>query len=331
VLKRRTFTALLGGAILSHPLRAGADAATSVPTVGVLMGIDDDSESRARAQAFEKGLEAEGWIIGKNLRIEYRFSGGDPRRIEAYANEFVGMKPDCILGQSTPVVAGLLQVIRTIPIVFVSVTDPIGSGFVKSMARPGGNATGFTILESTITGKYLSMLRQLTPKLVRVAIIYNPDSAPRAGAFFLQPFIDAAKEFNVEPIAAQVHNAAEIEGAIASLGATPGSGLIVMPDNFTAIHRELFISLVARFQIPTIYPYRYYAEAGGLLSYGVDAVDLFRQASNYVSRILRGAPPMELPVQTPTKFELVINLKTARALGLPVPRILLAGADAVIE
>ncbi len=224
-----------------------------------------------------------------------------------------------------------MQATRTIPIVFVSVTDPIGSRFVASMARPGGNATGFTLLQATITGKYLSILREMIPQLARVAIIYNPSSVPDAGTFFLQPFIDAATEFKIEPIAIQVHSRAEIESGIAQLAGKPGTGFMVVPDNFITLHRELFIALAARYRIPAIYPYRYFAEAGGLLSYGVDAVDLFGSASVYVSRILRGANPADLPVQAPTKFELVINLKTAKELGLVVPRVLIAAADALIE
>jgi putative ABC transport system substrate-binding protein len=196
------------------------------------------------------------------------------------------------------------------------------------MARPGGNMTGFTIFPATITGKYLSMLKEMMPQLARVAILYNADYV---GSFFLSPLVGAAREFKVRPITAQVRNPAEIESAIAKLGSEPRSGLIVMPDNFTSVHRQLIISLAAQFRIPAIYPYRYFADEGGLLSYGVGTLDLFRRAAEYVSRILRGAKPVDLPVQAPTKFELVINLKAARALGLIMPRTLLAGADQVIE
>ncbi|MGZ9187619.1 MAG: ABC transporter substrate-binding protein [Candidatus Binatia bacterium] len=331
LLERRAFMAFLGCAVVSRPIPALAQQATRPRTVGVLIGLSNDAETQARAKAFEQGLEKEGWSIGKDLLIEYRFSGGDFTRMHAFANEFVELKPDCILGHSTPVVKALMQATQTIPIVFVSVTDPIGSKFVASMARPGGNATGFTILQATITGKYLSILRELVPQVARVAIIYNPDSAPGAGTFFLQPFIEAARELKIEPITGHVYNPAEIESFIAQLAGKPDVGLIVMPDNFTTLHRELFIKLAARYRIPTIYPYRYFAEAGGLLSYGVDAVDLFKRASVYVSRILRGANPADLPVQAPTEFELVINLKTAKELGLAVPRVLLAGADHLIE
>ncbi len=251
--------------------------------------------------------------------------------MQALANELVELEPDCIVGHSTPVVTALMQATRTIPIVFVSVSDPVGSGFVASMARPAGNMTGFTILRATITGKYLSMLKEMVPQLARVAILYNPDSAPAAGTFFLTPFQGAAREFEVEPITAQVRNPAEIESTIAKLGSEPRSGLIVMPDNFTSLHRKLIISLATQFRIPAIYPYRYFADEGGLLSYGVDITDPFRRAAEYVSRILRGAKPADLPVQAPTKIELVINLSAAKALGLVMPRALLASADQVIE
>jgi putative ABC transport system substrate-binding protein len=328
--KRREFITLLGGALAAQAIPANAQQ-LRVRIVGMLMGFANDAEAKARVEAFEKGLEIEGWSLGQDLRIEYRYAEGDSVRMKALAKELVELKPDCILGHSTPVVTALMQATRTIPIVFVSVADPVGSGFVASMARPGGNMTGFTIFPATITGKYLSMLKEMVPQLVRAAILYNPDSAPAAGTFFLTPFTDAAREFKVQPITAQVRNPAEIESAIAKLGSEPRSGLIVMPDNFTSVHRKLIISLAAQFRIPTIYPYRYFAEEGGLLSDGVDTSDLFRHAAEYASRILRGAKPADLPVRAPTKFELVINLRTAKALGIVIPKMLLAGADQVIE
>jgi len=330
-VRRRKFIAVLSGALVGRAIPAYAQQAVRRYTVGVLLGLANDVETQTRVTAFERGLEAEGWSVGKSLWIEYRFAGGDANAMRAFAKDFAELKPDCILGHSTPVVTALMQATRTIPIVFVSVSDPIGSGFVASMARPDGNMTGFTILPATITGKYLSILKEMVPHLARVAILYNPDSAPAAGTFFLTPFVGAAREFKVQPITAQVRNPAEIESTIAKLGSQPRSGLIVMPDNFTSVHRKLIISLAAQFRIPTIYPYRYFADEGGLLSYGMDTSNLFQRAAEYVSRILRGAKPADLPVQAPTKSELVINLKTARALGLVVPRILLAGADATIE
>jgi putative tryptophan/tyrosine transport system substrate-binding protein len=326
---RRKFIALLSGALAGRSVKA--QEPVRVRTVGALMGLAADAETQARSRAFEQGLESEGWSLGQNLRIEYRFSEGDPARMQAFAKELVGINCDCILSHSTPVTSALAPATRTVPIVFVAVTDPIGSGFVASMARPGGNITGFTLLHASIVGKYLSLLKEIVPRLVRVAIMYNPSSVPAAGTFFSRPFIDSATKLNVTPIIAEVDNPAEIEWAIRKLGSEPGSGLILVPDNFTALHRELILSLAVKLRIPAVYPYRYFAEAGGLLSYGVDAVDLFRRAANYTSRILRGAKPAELPVQAPTKFELVINLKMARALGLVVPRILIAGADATIE
>jgi putative tryptophan/tyrosine transport system substrate-binding protein len=330
-VRRRKFIAVLSGALVGRAIPAYAQQAARTYTVGVLFGLANDVVTQARITVFERGLEAEGWSVGKSLRIEYRFAGGDSNAMRAFAKYFAELKPDCILGHSTPVVTALMEATRTIPIVFVSVSDPIGNGFVASMARPAGNMTGFTIFPATITGKYLSMLKEMVPQLARVAILYNPDSAPAAGTFFLSPFVGAAREFKVQPITAQVRNPAEIESAIAKLGREPKSGLIVMPDNFTSVHRKLIISLAAQFRIPTIYPYRYFAEEGGLISDGVDTSDLFRRAAEYASRILRGAKPADLPVRAPTKFELVINLRTAKALGIAIPKILLAGADQVIE
>lgn len=328
---RRQVVRGAGIALASWPVLARGEAAVHMRSVGVLMGLANDAETQVRAQAFEAGLKQRGWILNRNIRLLYRFSGGDYSRMQLFAKEFVALEVDCIVGHSTPVVEALMHATHSIPIVFVAVTDPVGAGFVKSIARPGGNATGFTILQATITGKYLSMLKEIEPQVSRVAIAYNPDSAPGAGSFFLEPFVEAAKTFKIEPIIEKVHGANEIRSAMKTLGAKPKSGLVVMPDNFTTLHREQFISLAAQWRIPAIYPYRYFADEGGLISYGVDAVDLFRRASDYVDRILHGAAPAELPVQAPTKFELVINLKTAKALGMTVPRVLLAGADDIIE
>jgi putative ABC transport system substrate-binding protein len=328
---RREFIALLGGTLAVQAILANAQEPVRVRIVGVLMGFANDAEAKARVEAFEQGLERAGWSVGHNLRIEYRYAEGDSARMDALAKELVELKPGCILGQSTPVTDALMRATRTIPIVFVAVTDPIGSGFVASMARPGGNITGFTVLHASIAGKYLAMLKEMVPQLARVAIMYNPNSVPAGGTFFSRPFIESATKLKVRPITAEVHDPSDIENAITKLGTEPGSGLVVVPDNFMSVHRDLIISLAAQFRIPAIYPYRYFAEAGGLVSYGVHAVDQFRRASEYVSRILRGAKPADLPVQAPTKFELVINLKTAKALGLVIPKILLASADAVIE
>jgi putative ABC transport system substrate-binding protein len=330
-ITRRQCAALLGGVVGMSAIALRAQAAEHKRLVGVLMGLANDEEAQARTKIIEQGLAKKGWIVSQNLRIEYRYANGDQGLMQTFAAELVGLKCDCILGQSTPVVAALKKATQTIPVVFVAVSDPIGSGFVETLARPGGNITGFTNLLPTITGKYLSILRELNSQLTRVAVIYNPESVPPGEAFYVPTFIESAKNFHITPITAEVRSPDEIETAMADLAATPGSGLIVMPDNFTSFHRELIVSLAGRLRIPAIYPYRYFVNEGGLLSYGIDVLDLYRRAPDYVDRILHGAAPSDLPVQAPKKFELVINLKTARALGLAVPRILLAGADALIE
>jgi len=329
---RRRFIAILSSAAAA-PTWARAQQRDGIPTVAVLIGIDNDAESQARIKAFEQGLEKEGWTSGRDVRVIYRFAAGSSDRMRALSTELAALKPDVIVGHSTPVVTELVRETKTIPIVFVVVADPVGSGFVASFPRPGGNVTGFTNLDATIGGKLLTILRQLTPHLTRVALMFNPDTVARVGLsrLYLQPFEAAARSFGFRAIVAEVHNPEEIERSIADLEPGSGAGLIVLPDNFTTIHRHLIIGLAARQRIPAIYPYRYFAEAGGLMSYGVDATDLFRRAAEYVNRILRGANPANLPVQAPTKFEMVINIKTAKAFGLAVPRTLLAGADALIE
>jgi putative tryptophan/tyrosine transport system substrate-binding protein len=330
-ITRRRCVTLLGGAVGIWTIALRAEPAERKCIVGVLMGLANDEEAQVRVKIIEQGLAKRGWIVGQNLRIEYRYANSDQDLMQTFAAELVDLKCDCILGQSTPVVAALKKATQTIPVVFVAVSDPIGSGFVDSLARPGGNVTGFTNLLPTITGKYLSILRELKSQLSSVAVMYNPESVPKGEAFYVPTFIESAKDFHITPITAEVHNSDEIEIAMANLAAISGSGLIVMPDNFTSFHRELIVSLAARLRIPTIYPYRYFVNEGGLLSYGIDVLDLYRRAPDYVDRILHGTAPSDLPVQAPKKFELVINLKTARALGLNVPRILLAGADALIE
>ncbi len=330
---RRRFMALLIGAAAMRPIPSRAQRSERIRTIGVLMGLANDAESQVRIKVLEQGLEKEGWTLGQDLRIEYRFAAGDASRMKTFAKELVELRPDVIVGHSTPVVTQLVRATRTIPIVFVVVGDPVGSGFAASIPRPGGNVTGFTNLAATIPGKLLTILKQITPDLSRVALMLNPDTVARGGPLYmyLRAFEAAASSFALEAIAAEVRAPADIERRMAELAREPNVGLIVMPDNSTTIHRHLIVSLAARLRIPTVYPYRFFVETGGLISYGVDVIDLFRRAPEYVSRILRGANPADLPVQAPTKFELVINLKTAKALGLVVPRILLAGADALIE
>jgi putative ABC transport system substrate-binding protein len=295
------------------------------------MGLGDDVETQARTKAIEQGLAERGWVVGRNLRMEYRFAGADAGRVLKFAKELVALRPDLIVGHSTPVVEALHQETQVIPIVFVVVSDPIGSGFVTSFARPSGNITGFSVMQSSITGKYLSIMRELKPALTRAAVMYNSETSPSGGELFTLAFRQAAAEFHVVPITADVHNEAEIEEAVADLAAEPNCGLVVMPGNFISANRETVISSAARWRVPTIYPYRYFVDDGGLLSYGFDVLDLFRRLPDYVDRILRGADPAELPVQAPRKFELAINLKTARACNFLIPRLLLAGADTIIE
>jgi putative ABC transport system substrate-binding protein len=330
-MERRAFVAFLGTALVMRPTLTNAQQASRMRTVGVLMGLANDAETQTRAKVIEQGLAKKGWIVGQNLRLEYRFAGADAERMLSLSKELAALHPDVIIGHSTPVVAALHQVTQTIPIVFVVVADPVGSGFVASIAQPGGNITGFTVVQPTITGKYLSILRELKPQLTRVALMFNAQSVPGGGSFYMPAFMESAKEFHVTPNVVEVDSPTGIEATMADLGAEPGSALIVMPGNFTTLHRELIISLAARLRVPTLYPYRYFVDEGGLLSYGVDVLDLFRRTPEYVDRILQGAKPAELPVQAPRKFELAINLKAARALGLVMPRILLAGADALIE
>jgi putative ABC transport system substrate-binding protein len=329
--ERRAFLASLSAVLAVHPKSTHAQQAGPLRIIGVLMGLANDAEAQARAKAIEQGLANKGWVVGQNLRIEHRYAAGDAEHTVSLSKELVALEPDVIIGHSTPVVAALHQATQTIPIVFVVVADPVGSGFVASIAQPGGNITGFVTLQPTTTGKHLSILRELKSQLTRVALMYNPETLPRGGMFYMPPLMKSLMESGVTPIAAEVHSPTDIETIMAGLGAAPGSGLIVIAGNFTSLHRALIVSLAARLRIPTIYPYRYFVNEGGLVSYGVDVLDLFRRVPDYVDRILQGARPADLPVQAPKKFELVINLKTARMLGLVVPRILLAGADTLIE
>lgn len=330
-IRRRRFLALLGGATAAWPFLPWPRAFAANRTIGFLLGLANDAEAQARVQAFEQGLKREGWTPGRNIRVEYRYAAGDAKRMRSLAKELVGLKPDIIVGHSTPVVRALLQETYTIPIVFVVVADPVGDGFAESIPRPGRNATGFTNLNASITGKLLTILKQISPSLTRVGLMLNPDTGVSNGLFYLRPFETAAPSFAVEAIPMPVRTAADIEQRMADLVREPNAGLIVMPDNFLTVHRTLIISNAAKWRIPTIYPYRYFVEAGGLMSYGVHVVDLFSRASEYVARILDGAKPGDLPIQAPTKFEFVINLRTAQALNIEVPKILLAGADAVLQ
>ena len=329
-MRRREFVILLGGsAAAAWPLAAHAQQSNRLRVVGVLLAMaPDDPEAQLRVKAFEAGLRELGWTEGRNLRLEYRWAAGDAALLRKQATELVGLAPDLILATSTPVLAALRQE-NPLPIVFVQVTDPIGSGFVPNLARPGGSLTGFTSFEFTIGSKWLEALKHVAPAVTRVALIFNPDTAPFAHMFW-QPVEDAAPSFDVEPMQAPVRDVGEIERTVAAFARQNG-GLMVLPDVSTTNHRDLIIALAARHRLPAVYPYRYFATSGGLMSYGSDLADVYRRAASYVDRILKGAIPGDLPVQAPAKFDFVINLKTANALGLTVPPLWLGRADEVIE
>jgi putative ABC transport system substrate-binding protein len=300
------------------PVAARAQQPERMRRVGVLMGWSDiDPEHRARLSAFEQGLAKLGWMDGQNIRIDVRWTLGDVERARFFAKELVELRPDVILASTTPATAALQRETRTIPIVFALVSDPVGSGFVATLARPGGNITGFTNIEAAMGGKWLELLKEAAPRLKRVAIMFNPDTAPGGGSYYLGPFEAAARSLAVEPITARIHDRAEIETAIISLGREQ-AGLVVMDDSFMGIHRGTVIALAVRNNVPAFYDGLPFAREGGLISYGIDVLDMFRRAATYVDRIRKGERPSDLPVQAPTKFALVINLKTAKALGLTI-------------
>ena len=317
---------------LAWPLAARAQQPDRMRRIGVLMArAESNQEGQVWVAAFREGLQKLGWTEGRNIRIDTRWAiPGDAEAMQRIAKELVAQQPDLILSQSTPTTAAVLQQTRTIPIVFATVADPVGSGFVASVPRPGGNVTGFTNIEPTMAGKWLELLKEIAPRVNRVAFLFNPATAPYA-EYYLNPFKAAAQSFAVEAVAAPVRDTSELESAIAEQARLPNGSLIVMTDTFMALHRAEIISLAARYRLPAVYPFRFFAELGGLLSYGNDLTDNFRRAASYADRILKGAKPSELPVQAPVKFELVINLKTAKALGLDVPLQLRQRADEVIE
>jgi putative ABC transport system substrate-binding protein len=331
-MRRREFITLLGGTAAAWPLAARAQQpATRVRRIAVLLRIaQDDPDAQRDLQNFRKGLWELGWTVGNNILIEYRYANADPGQIQTYAAELVGLPAEIVLAGGSFPVAALRRETRTTPIVFVRVADPVSQGFVASLAHPGANVTGFSSLEYDLSGKWLALLKGIAPHLVRVALMFNPPTAPY-GSGFLRSFETAASSFAVNPIGALIHDPAEIEGTMSVLGSGADGGLIVLPDAFTDVHREQIIALAARYHVPTIYGYRYFTAAGGLISYGPNSADMYRRAAAYVDRILKGEKPADLPVQRTTTFELAINLKTAKALGLDVPANLLALVDEVIE
>jgi putative ABC transport system substrate-binding protein len=328
-MKRRNFITLLGG-VAAWPLAARADQGERVRRVGVLIAFDEsDPEAQRYIKAFLQGLQELGWAHGRNVEIEYRWGAANLDRIRTYAAELVRLKPDVILAQTALVVAPLQRETSTVPIVFMQIVDPVESGFVASLARPGGNLTGFTPFEFSTATKWLELLKEIAPGVTRVATILNPVQSPQVK--MLRAIETVAPSVGVLLTAAGVCDAAEIEPAIIAFAREPNGGLIVMPNPVTIGHRELIIALAARHRLPVVYAYRYFVADGGLISYGPHFVDQYRQAAGYVDRILKGEKPADLPVQAPTKYELAINLRTAKALGLEVPPMLLALADEVIE
>ena len=331
-MKRREFITLLGGAAAAWPLAARAQQPERVRRIGVLMGVVENLPVyRANLGALREGLQTLGWTDGRNVRIDTRWAApGNVEALQLGAKELVAMQPDLILSHTTPTTATLLQQTRSIPIIFVFVTDPLGSGFVASFSHPGGNVTGFIVMEPGVAGKWLELLKEIAPRVSRVAFLFNPTTAPYA-EYWLKPFKAAAESLAVEAIAAPVRDTSELASVIGIHAREPNGGLIVMPDAFTETHITEIISLAASNRLPSVYPFRYWAELGGLLSYGVEQTDNFRRAATYADRILKGTKPSDLPVQGPVKLTLTINLKTAKALGLDVPWFLQQRADEVIE
>jgi putative ABC transport system substrate-binding protein len=328
-MKRRAFITLLGGAAAAWPLAARAQQSGRTRQITVWMGRRNDSEGLRNSSAFRQELQALGWADGRTVRTDYRWVTGDIDRARL-AKEVVEQQPDVIVIETTPGVAALSRESRTIPMVFVNVSDPVGSGFVANLARPGGNITGFMSNEPTLGGKWPELLKEIAPGVARVGFLFNPDTASYAEAFLRQAE-NAARSLGMELTASHARNDVEIDHAIATLASSPGGGLIVLPETTTNTRSQFIIAMAARYRLPAIYAYPYQATGGGLISYGVDLADLFRGAATYVDRILRGEKPADLPVQAPARFRLVVNLKTANALGLTVPTATLLRADEVIE
>jgi ABC-type uncharacterized transport system substrate-binding protein len=330
-MRRREFISLAGGAVV-WPIAARAQQRGLLRRIGVLMSWDEsDPEIKTFFSSFMQGLAKSGWTDGGNVQMEVRWAGGNVDRLRMFAKELVDLQPDVILATSTPATAALQQATRAIPIVFAGISDPVGAGFVASLPRPGGNITGFINMEGAFGGKWLEVLKEIAPDIKRAAIMFNPDTAPAGGSYYLPSFDAAARTLKVEPIAARVRSVAEIETVITSLGREPGGSLVVMPDAFMETHRGQIILFAARNNVPTVYSLSVFARNGGLLSYGADRVDIFRRSASYVDLILRGAKPAELPVQLPIKYEMTVNAKTAKSLGLDVPLFFQQRADEVIE
>jgi ABC-type uncharacterized transport system substrate-binding protein len=329
-VKRRDFITLLGSAAAAWPLAARAQQGERMRRIGVLMNLAaDDAEGQARIAEFLQGLQQLGWTDGSNVRVDYRWAAGDAGRFQRYAEELLAFAPDVILASATPSVQALQRATRTVPIVFVSVTDPVGAGFVQSLARPGGNTTGFLQFEFGLSGKWLELLKEVAPDVTRAVVLRDPDVGTGTTQFAVIQAMAPLLRVEVNPV--NVRDPSEIRRALEAFARSSNGGLIVTASALAVRHRDLITMLAARHRLPAVYPFRYFVTASGLICYGPNELEQYRQATGYVDRILKGEKPADLPVQAPTKFELVINLKTAKALGLEVPPTLLARADEVIE
>jgi len=329
-LKRREFITLLGGAAVAFPLAASAQQRERTRRIGVLMNLaSDDAEGQARLAAFLQGLQEAGWAVGRNMRIDLRWGGGDPESFRKQASELVALAPDIVFASGIPAATPLLQATRTVPIVFAQVVDPVGAGLVASLARPGGNATGFTSPEYGFAGKWVELIKEIAPGVTRVAVLRDATSS--SGIGYMGAVRLAASSFGMELTPVGITDAGEIERGVTAFGRASNGALIVTGNTLTMVHRELIITLAARHRLPAVYALPLFANDGGLISYGPNSIDPYRRAAGYVDRILKGEKPADLPVQAPAKYELVINLKTAKALGLEIPATVLARADEVIE
>jgi len=329
-MRRREFIGLLASAAATWPLAARAQNAGDVRRIGILVNAtESDLEKQAELATFRAGLEKLGWTEGHNVRFEYRWTAGSFERLNVYADELIALAPDAILATNAPTLDALRKRTRTIPIIFVQVVDPVGESYVASLARPGGNVTGFTHFEHAIAGKWMQLLKDIAPRVNKVAVVWNPNNVSVNG-FMRWIWVDAPSS-GLEPIEVHVRNAADIETAIARLSQTPNVGLIVPPDFTTVVNRAPLIALAARHNLPAIYPFRLFADADGLISYGINLRQMYGRAASYFHRVLQGEAPGELPVQAPDRYELVVNLKAAKALGLEVPDNLIAIADDLIE
>jgi len=329
-MRRRELITLLGGAVAAWPLAARAQQADRVRRIGLLMATADDREGQARVTALKQGLQELGWTDGRNIQIETRFGAADAARIRAHAAELVALAPDVLVCHTTAVIRALRQATSSIPIVMAAVNDPVEQGFVSSLAHPGGNITGFAFVDFQMVGKWLEILKEVAPDISRAALMFNPDTSPYY-YLYLRSFEAMPRSIAAEVTASPVRDTGEVEAAMTKLGREPGGGLIVAPDAFTIVHQHLFIRLAQQHRLPAVYFLRTSVAQGALMSYGPDIYDNFRRSASYIDRIFKGAKPADLPVQQPTKFELAINLKTAKALGLQIPEKLLALADEVIE